>query len=456
MRLTPLEPEIPSVGGFTDDNDLFGYRDFAERFANLVCNISEPLVVALDGPWGSGKSVFIKQWAGLLRERGVHTIYFDSFANDYCEDAFLALSAEIHTVAKSALGGNKSVTRRYFNQTKKVGAVLAPLMLRVATRMGTAGILSLSDLEVGNDAVKAAARAVGDEAAKAMDKAISERLRKMAQEKATLAAFREALSEIANNLSRQKNSEHGGVYPLVFIVDELDRCQPPFALSVLERIKHFFTVPGVCFVLVTHLPHLETMTTSAYGTAVDAHAYLEKFYQLRIALPERGDKPAKQLSTYFAHLWKTLGIEFTEPRQGQLVQRDIELLATAHNLSLRRLERVMTNVALVCTAVGPRRLAVAPLIAGLCVMRQTHPDLYKMARRNELTWEKTREFLQPTKERGIQDDWALNWWKYVTAGGALTQDKVDNFGETLVKYNVNGPRDLIPLMAEYIEELAQN
>ena len=57
MRLTPQEPEIPKVGGFTDENDIFGYRKFAERLANLVHNIDEPLVIVLDGPWGSGKSV---------------------------------------------------------------------------------------------------------------------------------------------------------------------------------------------------------------------------------------------------------------------------------------------------------------------------------------------------------------------------------------------------------------
>ena len=105
MRLTPQEPEIPEVGGFTRENDIFGYRDFAERLANLVRNIDEPLVIALDGPWGSGKSVFVKQWAGLLRERGAPVIQFDAFASDHYEDAFLALSATIHATAKEKLGG---------------------------------------------------------------------------------------------------------------------------------------------------------------------------------------------------------------------------------------------------------------------------------------------------------------------------------------------------------------
>ena len=53
MRLTPREPKIPEVGGFTDDNDLFDLSDFAERLSNLIHKFDEPLVIALDGPWGS-------------------------------------------------------------------------------------------------------------------------------------------------------------------------------------------------------------------------------------------------------------------------------------------------------------------------------------------------------------------------------------------------------------------
>ncbi len=79
MRLTPQEPQIQDDVGFTNENDLFGYRDFGDRLANLVQNIDEPLVIALDGPWGSGKSVFVKQWAGLLRQRGASVIYFDVY-----------------------------------------------------------------------------------------------------------------------------------------------------------------------------------------------------------------------------------------------------------------------------------------------------------------------------------------------------------------------------------------
>lgn len=453
MRLTPQEPEIPEDRGFTDENDIFGYRDFAERLANLVRNIDEPLVIALDGPWGSGKSVFVKQWAGLLRERGASVILFDAFASDYYEDAFLALSAEIHAAAKKTLGGNESTTRRYLNRAKKAGIVLAPMALRVAARASTGGLLSLEDLAASSEALKAAAKALGNESAKAVERVISERLRQASEERAALAAFRKVLSEVAGALA-ERQAEDGGASPLVFIVDELDRCRPPFALSVIERIKHLFLVPGVCFVLVTHLPQLEQVVQGAYGTKVDAHTYLEKFYQLRVTLPESIHQAIRRPSAYVAYLWDALGITFPEPRHGQLVQREIRALAEVHNLSLRRLERVMTHVALVCAAAGPGHPIIPALVAGLCVMRQTDPVLYRKARGKELIWEDARKFLQPATGEGVQDEWALGWWEYATRRD-MSQEELNQYAASRVQLFVGDRDDLIPLMASYIDDLEQ-
>ncbi len=354
MRLTPISPTIPEIGGFTTDNDIFEYRDFGERLSNLVDNIDEPLVIVLDGPWGSGKSVFIRQWAGQLRNRGASVILFDAFGHDHYEDAFLALAAQIHNAAKSALGGNNRTARRFLNRAKRVGALLAPIAARVAARATTAGLLSTDDLEAGGEAIKAAAEAAGNEAEKAVERVVSELLRKAGEDKAALDAFRETLGEVARALSNAQNDKERG-HPLVFIIDELDRCRPPFALSVIERIKHLFSVDGVCFVLVSSLPQLEQAVQGAYGVTFDARTYLEKFYQLRVFLPQGRNEREGKISQYIAHLWRTLGIRFPDERHGELVRHELEALAEGYNLSLRQLERAITNIVLAKAAAGPRQ-----------------------------------------------------------------------------------------------------
>lgn len=170
MRLTPLEPEIPAGEGFTEGNDIFGYREFAESLSNLVRKIDEPLVMVLDGPWGSGKSVFVKQWAELMRGKGAPVIHFDAFANDYIEDAFTAISAEIHAAASEGPDKlEKTAVDRYSKIALGVGKALVPMAIRVAARAGTAGVLSVEDVKAGSDTVKEIYRAFGEEGAKAFE-----------------------------------------------------------------------------------------------------------------------------------------------------------------------------------------------------------------------------------------------------------------------------------------------
>lgn len=463
MRLSPQEPVIPELGGFTDENDLFDYRGYADRLTNLICNVDEPLVIALDGPWGSGKSTFVKQWAGLLRARGASVVVFDAFSSDYYEDAFLALSAEIYELAKNVLGGNETTARRFLNRAKKAGTVLAPIASRIASRVGSAGILSLEDVEASSAALKATVKALGDESAKAVERVISERIRRAGDERAALDAFRETLSEISQVLAA-KNREAGEGYPLIFLIDDLDRCRPPFALSVIERIKHLFAVPGTCFVLVTYLPQLEKVVQGAYGTTFDAHLYLEKFYNIRVVLPKNRENRGIHRTAYLQFLWKSLGIEFSEYRVGELIVQELLLLAEVYDLSLRTLERVMTHVALVCAAIGPRHLVIPPLLAGLCVMRQTHPALYAKARAEGLNWREAKGFLQPPEQSidtepdlqrfGVNREWTLDWWKYAT-GGELPDEKVQRIGQSIAQYHIQNRFGLIPIFAGYIDELIQ-
>lgn len=55
--------------------------------------------------------------------------------------------------------------------------------------------------------------------------------------KGAMLAFTKALEELTAPISDEEPKKR------VVVVDELDRCRPNYALSVLEVIKHFFAVP---------------------------------------------------------------------------------------------------------------------------------------------------------------------------------------------------------------------
>ena len=399
MRLTLPEPSDLENVGFTTENDIFGYSKFGERLANLVSNINEPLVITLDAPWGSGKTVFIKQWAGLLKGRGGKVVYFDAFADDFHENAFLTLASQIHSLAKATLSKDEPSIKTFLSATKEVGKVIAPVALGIGLHTVTAGLVNREDVE-------SVSKALRDET----EKAILEKLQNVDEERASLKMFREALENLSKAIANEKKESDHQSPPLVFIVDELDRCRPPFALEVIERIKHLFSVKNVCFVLVMDFPQFETAIRGAYGTEFDAHTYLEKFYQLKIVLPEPDFEDQGRRDKYLSYLWNNLKPQFRGMQPLEIVFDEIKHLANAHALSLRQMEHVMRNIVLIAAYSNEKQLLNSPVTAGLCVMRQTHPKLYDMARENSLLWKDVEEFLKIDSE--YRND-VLDGWRYL-------------------------------------------
>ena len=102
MRVFPKPLEIGDEEGFTPEKDIFKRAVLGAGMTNLIANVEDPLVIALDGAWGSGKSTFLKMWAGELRKAGYPVIYFDAFENDYIDDAFAALARELLELAEAS------------------------------------------------------------------------------------------------------------------------------------------------------------------------------------------------------------------------------------------------------------------------------------------------------------------------------------------------------------------
>lgn len=72
---------------------------------------------------------------------------------------------------------------------------------------------------------------------------------------------------------------------LLIIIDELDRCNPEFAVKLLERIKHYFNNDRVTFVFAVNLAELQHTIKHHYGADFNASRYLDRFFDLPIKLP---------------------------------------------------------------------------------------------------------------------------------------------------------------------------
>lgn len=210
----------------------------------------------------------------------------------------------------------------------------------------------------------------------------------------------------------------------------------------------------VCFLLVSHLPHLEAVIGGSYGLEVDARTYLEKFFYLRIELPTTARSRQDRVSRYVSHLWDVMGLTSSERDYGHAIQRGLVALAEVYGLSLRTLERVATYVALVNAATTERNLREPSLVIGLCVMKQREPDLFAKARSGTLDWQ-TEDFLRLD---AWSDDgasrWFGEWWRYVTDGnlGSSETELTQAMRSRLFRYNADRDR-ILPIICAYIEDL---
>ena len=121
IRIRPEEIEIPE-GGDRDpfEKDLLGRKEPIEILTHLVSTIEGPCVMAVDGPWGSGKTTFINLWYHYLRNKGLNVVRFNAWENDFSDDPFIQLFEELDSFVKEeqleTLGGIWKKLLKRFNQ----------------------------------------------------------------------------------------------------------------------------------------------------------------------------------------------------------------------------------------------------------------------------------------------------------------------------------------------------
>lgn len=169
------------------------------------------------------------------------------------------------------------------------------------------------------------------------------------------------------------------------MIDELDRCRPDYALSLLEIVKHFFNVSGVHFVLGVNLSELQNSVRVRYGSNVDAATYLQKFYSVVLRLPRRIQYTQTYL-LYYLHA------------SGQM-QIPVPIHKTAHALleryngttpmTPRTIQRILTVLALIPHK-RPQHISNEFLVTA-AITKVCAPHIYEAMRLNELKTQDLRQ-----------------------------------------------------------------
>ena len=268
MKAYDLKPTMENLLD-TYEKDIIERNSDVFRFTEILNSIEDGCAIALDGNWGSGKTFFVKQVKMVMdanngfidhsndentdkivavRKRYYGSnifdlqpqvcVYYDAWENDNDDDPVMSL---VYTILNSVESNFNFKNRSFFDTAASIMEVFSGRnwLQLIEQLKGTSSLDSL----------------------------------KKHKEVELL------VGEFLDSLIPEKGNR------LVVFIDELDRCKPSYTVRLLERIKHYFTNDRITFVFSVNINELQHTIRKHYGDDFDSSRYLDRFFDLRVALP---------------------------------------------------------------------------------------------------------------------------------------------------------------------------
>lgn len=267
-------------------SDVLGRNCSIYNFLNLIYSIDTKCTISIDGDWGTGKTFFAKQVEYImnllnnsskeniepkiqslidkiknkLEEKNINTygntraIYYNACEYDYFEEPILTIIADI-------IKNNSNI--KIENPEVKKG---------LAEKLDSL----LSSLKFGFSYQNKNGNTLGFEVQKQKKEQHSSIIEEIILDKKLEENFKQLLEDLLVEKSNR----------LVIFIDELDRCNPKFAVKLLEKIKYYFNDERFVFIFSTNMNQLQHTIEKYYGYNFNGAYYLQKFFDYQLELPE--------------------------------------------------------------------------------------------------------------------------------------------------------------------------
>lgn len=227
---------------------------------------------------GHGETTFVQMLKALLEKEGHPCIYFNAWESDFADDPLVAFMGAIEAdLSAEPAGESPPNARKRWESTKTAARVIVQHGAPIALRLATQGLVTPEMLAGLGGVADEVSKGAGDLARKLVE----DRIKADEQQRVALKNFRKQLEEFAATLASARDRKA----PVVFFVDELDRCRPLYAIELLERMNHLFSVSGLMFILAIDRQQLGHSLRAQYGSGMDAQEYLRRFIDVDYRLP---------------------------------------------------------------------------------------------------------------------------------------------------------------------------
>jgi hypothetical protein len=400
----------------TFDEDLLELSEFAERlekFIEVEQNfVQGSLVLALNSRFGFGKTTFLNMWKNKLDcsddQDKTLVISLNAWESDYFGDPLFAI---ISSLVDSLNGGSDSA-KTLVDAAKTVGWFTTAIGGQIAKKF------------TGIDAI-----AAGEFAEKKTPSEASEIL--LADAFSIFQGRKQAMIHLQKSI-KDFVADSGG--RVLFLVDELDRCRPDYAISYLETIKHIFDVHGAVFILAADRHQLENSAKTAFGPDLDFEEYYRKFIHREVTLPPISDTGYKKIAEkYVSYYLERDGLRNCYMQTGSNQVNYIVTLIGALKLTPRQIQEMFRIIGHLFEVteedsgnllwnLGVGSIAMASLKVG-------NPRVYRLLGSQQFDPQDALDLLKSLLG-SVHADW---WFRLFLSGGGLKMKQDETLMEVMKK-----------------------
>ena len=234
-------------------NEISSMLEIINNIEQYKENSQNGLVILLNGAWGTGKTTYLNDLKETIKESKDVELFNDYNAYEYdCYDnAYIPLFA--------------SIAEKIKLDNDKIECIAKSTAIGLSIGFSSVG------KAIFNKATGIDINGIKDDIKSAVDELDINILEDFENFKNSKNYIKTKMCEVCKDSTQ------------VFIIDELDRCKPNFAMDTLEIVKHFFDVPNCVFIIAVDKLQLEQSAKAIYG-AIDSEKYFSKLFDYQFNL----------------------------------------------------------------------------------------------------------------------------------------------------------------------------